>query len=155
MQDDVRRAGWRGLGIGFLLGLLFTGLLAAGCGFSGGPIRFSEPAGGTVRLGGGFAHRIPWETSVSKGAHELVISPHGRGGFLGLTAGEDAVKGWLVVVGTWDETPAELFSVESIGLSLEEGVVTYGTGSTPDGRTAFQFKGSKEGVSRGDRQVKS
>ncbi len=140
---------------GALAGCLVVGSVAAGCAFSGGPIRFSEPAGGTVRVGAGFSHEIPWQSEFSKGMYEVVISPHGRQGFLGLSAGKDAVKGWLVVLESWKGAPAEFLAMESGGYSDGGGPVNYATGSTPDGRTAFRFKGTTEGVPKDDGEVQS
>jgi len=116
-------------------------------------VHFAEPEGASVRIGNGFAHTIPWSTHLGIGAHSVVLSPNGRSGFLGMSPGEDALSGWIVVLEAWEGGVAE-FRVSPWDMKdAASGSEIRTSGTTPEGIPAFEFKASREGVPGDDGEV--
>jgi len=133
---------------------LALSLLAAGCSSTGGEVLFSSPEGGTVRIGSGRAHPIPWSTHLDLGSYPVeFLAPVPRDS-TGLSSGEDAVWGWLVVIDTWKGGPSEFAVTRQEWIDATDGLELWVTGQTPSWTgPAFQFKGSVAGVLEDDADV--
>ena len=133
---------------------LALSLLASGCSSTGGEVLFSSPEGGTVRIGDGRAHPIPWSTHLDLGSYPVeILAPVPRDS-TGLSSGEDAVWGWLVVIDTWKGGPSEFAVTPPEWADALHGRELVVTGQTPSWTgPAFRFKGSVAGVFEDDPDV--
>ena len=115
---------------------------------------FLEPHGGSIRVGGRTAYSIPWETRLPVGAHPVALSPHGPSASLDPSAGEENLRGWIVVLETWKGV-ASGFAPSLEDLRAAAGWDLYLSGTTPEGLTAYRFKASTAGIPRDDADVAS
>jgi hypothetical protein len=134
---------------------LALSLLASGCASStGGEVLFSSPEGGTVRIGAGRAHPIPWSTHLDLGSYPVEFLASVPRDSTGLSSGEDAVWGWLVVIDTWKGGPSEFAVTRQEWIDATAGHELLVAGQTPSWTgPVFRFKGSVAGVLEDDPDV--
>ena len=132
---------------------LVASLLAAGCRAPGGVVRFVAPEGTAIRIGGEAPRRIPFETHLPLGAHPIAIAAAGAAESPPASPEEDTIRGWIVVLESWEGEPAE-FSVSLDDLrDAAAGSFLRLSGSTPEGLEAFRVLASSFGVARDDPDV--
>lgn len=125
-------------------------LLAAGCRGPGGVVRFVEPEGVAVRIGGDSPRRIPFEARLPVGAQPIAFGAAGPSDSPSASPGEDTVRGWIVVLEDWTGEPAEFSASFEDLRDAASGAVLRASGLTPEGLEAFRVRASSYGVDRDD-----